>query len=221
MKLCAPSYLFPGTWLENLEALVERPWVDGVELLFFAYDADARAILARELGGIAALAGRFELSLHLPDPLGPGDEELVEATREFVSLYIIHPPASGAGAWASLVESWRSRYGDDFLLEHTGEALFAGAEALLPALPLCPDTGSLLRAGHSPARWIGERLHRVREIHLHGLSGAKDHAPLAGHEAWLGELCPMLRGFGGRVELELFSLAGFEASRLALLEALA
>jgi hypothetical protein len=221
MKLCAPSYLIPGTWLENLEAMRDLEWLDGVELLFFAYDEDARSILARERGGLAELSGRFELSLHLPDPLRPRDEELVALTRDFVRLYVLHPPASGDEGWAALVDGWRGRYGEDFLLEYTGPERFSDAEAVLPGLPLCADTGRLLRDGLSPAAWIAERSGRVREIHLHAAVGAKDHAPLIAGEAWLAELCPLLGDFAGRVELELFSRPGVEHSHSVLAAALA
>jgi sugar phosphate isomerase/epimerase len=221
VKLCVPSYLFPGTWLENLEALVDREWIGGVELLFFAYDEEARVILARERRGIADLAGRFELSLHLPDPLVAGDEALVESTREFVKLYVLHPPSSGVAAWAGLVEAWRRRYGDVFHLEYTGAELFAAGEAALPGLPLCADTGRLLKDGLSPLAWIRERSDRLGEIHLHSLAGSRDHMSLRADEAWLGELCPFLRGFSGRVELELFSLEAALASQAALVQALA
>jgi len=216
VKLCVPSYLFPGTWLENLEAMVALEWIQGVELLFFSYDEDARRILAEERERIAALSGRFELSLHLPDPLSDADEELVAATRDFVKLYVLHPPTSGALAWAALVGSWRSRYGDDFLLEYTGAEAFAQAEARAPGLPLCADTGRLLKDGISPALWMQERAVRLREIHLHTLRGGRDHVPLDPDEQWLRELGPFLRGFCGRLELELFSGADVEASRAAL-----
>lgn len=226
MKLCVPSYLMPGTWMENLEALGDSEWVDGVELLFFAYDAEARAILDRERGGIAALSDRFELSLHLPDPLSADDEELVAATRDFVSLYVLHPPGGDiapakAEAWPSLVESWRARYGDDFLLEYTGAAAFAAAEAALPGLPLCADTGCLLREGLSPAAWSASRSGRIREFHLHGLADGRDHAAPRGDEGWLVELSAFLESYDGRVELEVFSREGVDAARAALSRSLA
>ncbi|MBL8968450.1 MAG: AP endonuclease [Spirochaetaceae bacterium] len=249
MRLSVPSYLEPGTWLENSRAAAGVDWISGVELLFFAYDEEARAILRRERAGLADLAGRLEFSLHLPDPLGPADEALVEATRSFVKVYVLHPPlgagvpaaaVAGAGAsaasaspeaWAELVAAWRVRYGDDFLLEYTGEAAFAAAEAALPGLPLCPDTGVLLREGRSPAVFFRGVSPRVREIHLHGLAAdpggaaapgpaAKDHAPFRAGEPWLAELLGELGGYEGRIELEIFDRASAFAAREALEETL-
>jgi hypothetical protein len=222
VKVCVPSYLVPGTWLENLIAVRPLDWIEGVELLFFAWDEDARSILGAEREAIARLAGRFSYSLHLPDPLRPEDEELVALTRDFVGLYVIHPPrAASAEIWAGMVESWRSRYGDDFLLEYCGAEDFAAAERALPGLPLCPDAGRLARDGIATAEWIAARGSRVRELHLHRAAGGKDHLPLVAGEPWLEDLAPFLAGFGGRVELELFSLEGAESSRRALEAALA
>ncbi|HOX33251.1 MAG TPA: hypothetical protein PLB91_13050 [Spirochaetales bacterium] len=220
MRLAVPSYLVPGTWLENLELAASIGWIRGVELLFFAYDEEARRILARELGGIAELSGALELSLHLPDPLGPADEALVEATRPFVGLFVAHPPKDGdpktAARWATLLGSWISRYGPDFLLEYTGREPFARAERELPGLPLCPDTGRLLLDGEEPARWIGERAGRVRAVHAHAAREGKDHLALTGEEAWLPALIGLARERDWRLELEVFSLELASASERAI-----
>jgi hypothetical protein len=218
MKLAVPSYLIPGTWLENLEVVASSEWFRGVELLFFAYDEDAQRILKDELPGISALSGRLEFSLHLPDLLSPSDEELVEITRPFVSLYVAHPPKVGANTslWADLIGSWRSRYGDRFILEYTGREAFAAAERALPGLPLCPDTGRLALDGEDPASWIGNKADRVAELHLHAARGGRDHFPLAGDEPWLPEVLGLTAARGWRVVLECFSLEAASASARAV-----
>jgi hypothetical protein len=218
MRIAAPSYLIPGTWLENLEAAASIEWLGGLELLFFFYDEDAKRILANELPGIAASSDRLELSLHLPDPLRPADEELVERTAPFVSLFVAHPPKGGAGAlpWAELIGSWRSRYGDRFLLEYTGREAFAAAERALPGLPLCPDTGRLALDGEDPASWIRSRADRVAELHLHAARDGRDHLPLAGDEPWLPETLRLAAARDWRVVLECFSLEDVGASARAV-----
>jgi len=222
VRLCVPSWLRPGTWLENVRDMEGEAWIEGVELLFFSWDEESRACLARERDALADLAGRFEFSVHLPDPLAEDAAGLVESTRAFVSSYLLHPPhlAAETSAWAALVSSWRARWGDLFLLEYTGAAPFASAEAALPGLPLCADTGRLLLDGLDPETWIAAREGRVRAVHLHGTGGGKDHLPLAGDEPWLLSLAPRLAAFPGRVELELFTRAGAEASRAALAAAI-
>jgi hypothetical protein len=218
MKLAAPSYLIPGTWLENLEAAASIEWLSGVELLFFSYDEDARRILSTELLGIAVSSDRLELSLHLPDPLSPADEELVEMTAPLVSLYVAHPPKAGSDlpAWADLLGSWRSRYGDRFLLEYTGREAFAAAERVLPGLPLCPDTGRLALDGEDPSSWIGLRADRVAELHLHAAREGRDHLPLSGDEPWLPGVLGLAAARGWRVVLECFSLEVASASARAV-----
>jgi hypothetical protein len=217
MTIASPSYLVPGTWLENLEAVADLPWLGGVELLFFAFDEDARGILGRELEGIASFSKRFSLSLHLPDPLGEPDEELVELTRPFVGLYVAHPPKSVADAprWALLLGKWRERYGDAFALEYTGRDAFAAAEAALPGLPLCPDTGRLALDGEEIAAWIASRAERVAELHVHGWKEGKDHLPLSPEDPWLPEVARLASRGNWRVNLEVFARASLEASYAA------
>jgi hypothetical protein len=218
MKLACPSYLVPGTWLENLEAASPISWLGGMELLFFRYDEDARSILSRELAGISGFASRFDLSLHLPDPLGAADEELVELTRPFVGLYVVHPPKEAGllALWASLLGAWRARYGEAFCLEYTGREAFGAAERELPGLPLCPDTGRLALDGEDVEAWIEARAGRVAELHLHAARGVKDHYALAGDEPWLPRLARLAEERDWRLDLEVFSRSGAAESADAL-----
>jgi len=255
MILTVPSWLVPGTWLENLERASRIGWVEGVELLFFSYDAEARSALAVELPGIARIAKALSLSVHLPDPLTAEAEELVSLTADFAAAYIVHPPRLAASApkdasktptssgalaythiasavshapataaaglsnkseWARLVDALRGRYGDRFLLEYTDREAFAAAERDIPGLPLCADTGRLLLDGEVPDAWIESRVDRVREVHLHGVEGRKDHAALRDGEVWLESLVALLGASSTRVELEIFSLAEVEASAAVL-----
>jgi sugar phosphate isomerase/epimerase len=216
MKLIVPSWLKPGAWLDNLREAEALGWARGVELLCFSFSGDDRELFLRELPDIEKAAGRLSMSVHLPDPLDASSEELVRLTRPFAELYVLHPPMANREAWVGLVERWRERYGDDFLLEYTEGERFAEAEKLLPGLPLCADIGRLLVEGFSPAGWIAPRLGRIREMHLHGAEAGKDHRPFASDAPWLEELKPVLASFEGRVELELFSLEKVEAAYEAL-----
>jgi sugar phosphate isomerase/epimerase len=220
VRLAVPSYLAPGTWLENLKIAADLGWIRGVELLFFSYDEEARRIMAKESAGIAAMSSRFEFSLHFPDPLENADEALVELTRPYVPLYIVHPPAEASEPeltrWAALLGSWRARYGEVFALEYTGRVAFARAERASPGLPLCPDVGRLVLDGEDPATWIGGRADRVAELQLHAARGDVDHFPLSGEEPWLLPILELALSRDWRVELEVFSLEGAAASARAL-----
>jgi sugar phosphate isomerase/epimerase len=215
----------PGGWLENLEVAAGLGWASGFELLLFSFEGEDRRLFLEERRDIVAIAKRagIALSVHLPDPLLPAHGELVDLLAPDVECFIVHPPrdltAAGpaAGAeWAGLISAWRRGAGDRFLLEYTEGSAFAAAEAALASLPLCADTGRLLLEGIDPSSWIAQRAGRIREIHLHGIEDGRDHrVPRAG-EAWLADLLAFLRGYQGRVELELFSLDKVLAAKAAL-----
>ncbi len=221
MRLSVPSWLVPGGWLANVGVAEGLGWASGVELLLFSFEGEDRELFLSELPGLADAGKRLSLSVHLPDPLLPGHEELVQLTRGFAESFVVHPPKPGpAGggleAWAGLLGGWRGKYGDDFLLEYTDGSAFSGAEAACPGLPLCADTGRLLVENIEPAGWFAQRAGRIREVHLHGVSEGRDHRPFSGGEPWFIALRPFLAVFPGRIELEVFSLAGVTTARAAL-----
>lgn len=228
MKLCVPSWQKPGSWLANARALASLHWIEGMELLFFSYDEEARRVFTDERDDIARFSKRYSFSLHLPDPLAPDALDLVEATNSFVELYVFHPWKSeksrmddkareGEGAWADLLESLRAAYGADrFAMEYTGEVAFEKSLALFPDLPLCADTGCLIHNGQEPLEWIAARHTAIREIHLHAARGGKDHLPLGLGDAWLPGIVAAAAESDWRVVLETFSLADTKASYEAL-----
>ena len=59
MVLSIPSYVIPGTYVENLRFLADKPSVQGVELLFYFWDAETQGLLAREEDEIRSLSERF------------------------------------------------------------------------------------------------------------------------------------------------------------------
>lgn len=234
MKLCLPSYQLPGSWLFNLERLADLPWVEGIELLFFSFDEEARLLFIEEKEGIAAFSRRFSFSLHLPELLAPGIRGLVEMSEAFVELYVFHPfenkgaslaegerevagdaaQGDGAEAWAEALEALRSGFGRDrFAMEYTGESAFERSLAFAPGIPLCADTGCLIRNGRPPVEWIAERADSVAELHIHAARNGKDHFPLSEEDLWAGRLAERAVASAWRVVFETFSLKESEASR--------
>jgi hypothetical protein len=216
--ITVPSWVIPGTYLENLRFLEDKREVRGVELLFFIYDDEIREQLDAEWEGIGQFAGRFVFTAHLPDPLLPEHEELVRRLDPLVRSFIVHPgPPPDAPALGALVSGWAEKYPPRpfrFLAENTNDGML---EALLPHLSgdvgLCMDTGHLLMEGKSPAAYFARRRDRIGEIHLHGLDRKKaardgrlaDHRPLRPGESWFAELFPLLKDFDGVINLEVFS----------------
>lgn len=227
MKICLPSWQQPGSWLQNCLALKPYSWVQGIELLFFTWDAKVKAEFSAELEGIKRLKRRFSFSLHLPEIMKPETEELLALTHSFVQLYVFHPWEEGKGdcsleEWAKQVDSFRSAYGKDtFVMEYTGKIPFKRAIGLLPDSQICADTGCLLRNLCPPAAWIQERALSIREIHLHSAKGGKDHLALNSEDYWLHELAKSAETSDWRIVLETFSLEDSLTSYNTLKEALA
>ena len=219
MTISVPSYVIPGTYLENVEFLAAVPEIDAVELLFFFYDDDTRDLFRRERTGLEARLDRFRYSVHLPDTVLPEHDEIVDETRDLASHYIVHPPrAPGAPPLRTFLPGWIDRYGDMFLVENTRVECFEECIAGLPEIGICCDTGHLLLEGRSPHEFLERYGERVRQIHLHGLrapatdapaaderTGVRDHHPVSADAGWLREIVPHLRSFAGFVELEVFS----------------
>ena len=205
--LSVPSFVIPGTYLENVRFLEDFAEIRAVELLFYLYDSETRDLLVRERDGLAARRGRFSFSVHLPDDLKPEHAEILELTRDLAGRYILHPPPSGEQDFLRLVKRWRAIYGEVFLLENLIDRSFEALATGLPGLPLCLDTGHLLLSGGGIGDFLQRHGPRLREIHLHGVRQGLDHRPFGGAEPWFRELEPFLRRFTGVVNLELFSVS--------------
>lgn len=218
MILSVPSYVIPGTYAENLRFLADKPEVEGVELLFYLWDAEIRDLLDRELAEIQSFAGRFRFTAHLPDRIRPEHREVLDRIADTVRSFVIHPPLDldGIEPFADLLKVWKKEFGDRFFLENLQTGPFERAIRELPDIPLCVDVGHILAEGGNPASRIARLLsegRRIAELHLHGLSGDTDHRPFGKGASWLQDLTPLLAGFGGVVEIELFN---WEQARAAL-----
>ncbi len=224
MRLSVPSYVVPGTYLENLAWLKARTAMRQVELLFFIYDGDTKALLQAELEGLREYRRDFGYSAHLPDEVRPEHEELIQAIDGIVESYVVHPPRDlgSLPAFSALMDAWRQRYGQSrFFLENTRLSLFEAADEALASSrfgrpPLCADLGHLVMEGADPSAWLESRIERVAEFHIHGYDGASDHVPFSGDEAWFKGLDGVFKGFAGTVEIELFSWPEIEPALKAL-----
>jgi sugar phosphate isomerase/epimerase len=224
-RLGVPSWVIPGTYLENLRFLTAAREISAVELLFFLYNGEIKKLFREELPGIRELSDRFVFTAHLPEILKPEYEELVETLSPLVRHFIVHPgPPESADVQAGLINAWAERYAQRgepgetaparFLAENTNPGHL---EALLPHLSgaagLCMDTGHLLMEGRSPAVFFTAHRDRIAEIHLHGLDREKaaldgrlpDHRPVRPDAPWFTGLLPLLGEWAGIINLEVFS----------------
>lgn len=224
LRLSVPSYVLPGTYVENLRFLDEQTTQRDVELLFFIFDDEARALMRTEIRDIASYSPRFGFTVHMPDTIAATHEEILEATAGFSSHFIIHPPRTEPElpGFVALLDKWRRRYGEDrFLLENTRLANFSAADtALLDSRcgspRVCADIGHLRMEGVEPSAWVAARADRIAELHVHGFDGTKDHVPFQAGEAWLDAMAPFVRRFDGIIEMELFSWADLESASAIL-----
>lgn len=213
ITLSVPSYVVPGSYTENLRWLEANTELRNVELLFFMYDDDTRAIVRRELGELRDFASRFSFTAHLPDEVAPEHEDLLATIGDMTTGYVVHPPKKDEdiAAFVKLMDNWRGRYGEKkFRLENTLLARFEPADHALAYSHygpprLCADLGHLVYEGKDAASWASARLDRIDELHLHGCVDGKDHRPFDGSEAWFAALKPLFERFDGILELELFS----------------
>jgi hypothetical protein len=210
--ISVPSWVIPGTYLENLRFIEQFPEIDGVELLFYYCDEETLQLFRSERNRISAYRSRFSFSVHLPDVITPAHEELVTLTADLAERYIIHPPPdSGSGSdrletFVFLVADWRARFGDRFILENLIDRNMGVCLEHLEDIPVCLDTGHLILAGQSVEAFLRQLGSRIREIHLHGVRDGQDHRPFSREERWFGELVSFLREYRGVLHLEVFSM---------------
>ncbi len=234
--LAVPSWVIPGTYRENLEFLESRVEIEAVELLFFMYDDQVRSLLDSEFPTIRDFAQRFTYTVHLPDPLKPEHEELVERLSALVRHFIVHPgePAKSEQL-AALLDAWENRYrvkGNGkaerprFFVENTHPGRLEALLELRPDSGICMDTGHLALEGASPSSFFRAHESRIGEIHLHGIDRKAamedgylpDHRALAGTEDWLWDMKSRLQEYPGVVNLEVFSWPQVEKTLQALKE---
>ena len=217
--LSVPSWVIPGTYVENLRFLENKKEIQGVELLFFLYDAETERELDSEWEEILGFRERFVFAAHLPELLQPAHEELIGRLAPLAKHFIIHP-ADNPEAQARLLAEWTKQYGASFFVENTETGLL---ETLLlhlePDVGICMDTGHLLLDGQNPADFFARYRERIGEIHLHSVDREQaaidgklpDHRRLKEDEPWLLELLSRLKDFQGVINLEVFSWEEAEA----------
>ena len=203
-KLSVPSYIIPGTYLENIRFIDRVEMIDNVELLFFLFDNQTQSLLREEIDGIRDFAGRFTYTVHMPDPLNADHKALLNMMRPIADRFVVHTPCTERVLFLQTLEEWASEFGNVFQIENVVGCDFQEIALAMKDAPICCDTGHLLLEGKKPVEFIDYWGHRIGEIHLHGTFGGKDHQAVNGNESWFEELGPYLEQFAGIIHLELF-----------------
>lgn len=226
MICTVPSWVIPGSYVENLAFLKNQKSVSGVELLFYIYDKETESLLNSELPEIKAYSDRFVFTVHMPDLLKAEHANLVEKLLPISRHFILHPPGPGQeDTFYRLYESWVQAYdinGKDTGLFLTENTLPGRQEAFLrnrPDASLCLDTGHCLLEGQDPCIVLDKHSAKIHEIHLHSVNKEaaqkdgrlQDHRPISLNDSWIPDFLSQLSSFNGIVNSELFSWA--EASQ--------
>jgi len=204
--LSVPSYVIPGTYLENVRLISSLNLVHSVELLFYLFDPDTEELFLKEKEGIELHNTKLGFSVHMPDRLLAEHEKIIKLTWELASRYILHPPDGDSEQFIKIVSGWTENYGKCFLLENINGRAFQSILGRIEGLRVCMDTGHLLMEGKSPVTFFSRFEESTLEIHLHGVKDGKDHNPVKQDEEWLKSMIPLLKRFKGTLNIELFSL---------------
>jgi sugar phosphate isomerase/epimerase len=251
-RVGATSYVIPGSLLENAHFLAGRVR-DMELVLFDLDGGPSNLPSPSEVEALAGLGAQLDLSytVHLPlDLLWDGDGEdvsLLKARRVIELTRPLQPQAFVAHLDGRSVQSGaEQRAMEDWLSQalRTMERVAEWAGGLeqvalenLEGYPLdflepvcerllvrrCVDVGHLWLDGHDPLPFLRAALPRTAVIHLHGLSGGRDHQSLAGipllqMDAVMG--CLLEEGYQGVLTLEVFGKTDFTSSLAALVSSM-
>ena len=150
--LSVPSYIIPGTYLENIRFIDRMDAIGNIELLFFSFDDETRSLLEREIAGIRDYEKRLTFSVHMPDSLEDCHRDLLDMLSPIAKRFVVHAPEADQESFESTLNKWTADYGDVFYIENVAGRDFFKTAMALEDFGLCCDTGHLLLDGEEPAR---------------------------------------------------------------------
>ncbi len=247
-RLSVPSFVYPADYATNVKLL--GPFVDEIELLFFE-SAEQSLPTATQIQELSGLAARLDLfyNVHLPLDLDLGSENdlqrrhAVERLTQIIQLsaplrpttHTLHLQFNDKNSCQ--LDTWRTRTlaSLEILLRKTNlppraisvETLDYPPEWMAPVvnrlnLSVCVDVGHLIINGFDLLQTLQQFGNRTNIIHLHGVSGGKDHRGL---DQLQPAILEFMRGFlshyCGTLSLEIFSLIPLQNSLRILSEMLA
>lgn len=197
MKLGSASWIKRGSYLDNSKALEKR--VDFVELLVYTWDSSLQALLQSELAELKKLSLAY--TVHLPLD---GIEKCRRAYDFFkknrfpVKSYTLHPHKG----WERFISNK-----PDVILENL-------IDLCVPYERMCIDLGHLWLSKKEDFLLNDPALKTIKEFHIHGVVGKKDHcmlnAPIINYVNELKKLYPVvgeaLARRGTLMNFEIFDL---------------
>ncbi|MBN2160704.1 MAG: TIM barrel protein [Spirochaetes bacterium] len=239
----APSYIIPvkaDSVVANARFLAG--FLDMVQLLLFGRDHLDEVMsprIIRDLRKIGDDSG-LRFTVHLPADLallGASKEaalrsldvieRILDATGVLgVEGYVLH--VDSGPERVELTQSWREefsgvlgimaeRLGDaarDIYLENTSyDLMYFGDIVNDSPFPVCMDAGHLMFHGHDGERFMELFGSRIRQVHMHGVGGGKDHRAISAHDVrhlkFAGKL---LMKMAGSLVIEVYNRGDLEQS---------
>jgi sugar phosphate isomerase/epimerase len=239
-RLGIPSYVLPTDILPNVKAFA--PFVDDFELTLFESESSSLPS-PETVAQLVRLAKDNELSytVHFPLDRRLGSELFAERKAMQQSIlaimrrvrplkpfaWILHLEGIAPQASARKRQAWSKRIAGllpDIIAQAENPGLICVENLLYPfewcvemvesfKLGVCIDIGHLLSLGEDVRLHLRRFLPRARIIHLHGMSGGKDHRALDAIPAGdLRRYLAAMADFRGVLTLELFNLPDVAAS---------
>ena len=246
-RLATTSFIYPDRILPNVQALA--PFMDEIEILLFEKKSPPSADEILQVKTVLA-ASETTANVHLPLDIELAGFDTENRRRDAAlvrrrieqslpwqpTTYCIHIGPAPEQPDEAALEKWRRRAAESLteLLQtppaprqFTVETLdypFSWVEALVEEfdLSVCADLGHLFLHGFDPLDLFERLAPRIEVIHLHGVSGGRDHLPLDRMDpCFLPATRRILSDFTGVVSLEGFSFDFLEKSAAFLEELLA
>jgi len=242
-KIGTTSYIYPGPILLNVQRLA--PFLDEIELLLFEGDQLPGTAEIDAVARVAEATG-LTFNVHLPLDLALGDPEQLRRTRSVdivkkalertarlsPSSACLHLDPGLSSRNPEAIARWQERCAESLTTIQQWRGDLAGIavenlsfplewiEELITAfdLSVCLDIGHLFRYGFDAENTHAQFEERIAVMHLHGVSGNKDHLGLDRmHPERRNRTRRLMEGFLGVVSVEVFGFDPLAAS-LAVLE---
>ncbi len=245
-KIGTTSFIYPDHYVPNVRML--GPFVDEIELLLFESAPVKDLLTGTVLDDLRQLSGDHQITynIHLPTDISIMDPAEAHRSRAIETLaniidrvemlaptsYTLHLPYAGeVGSddqlrkWSdmvyrNLVKLVRSGVPANRIAIETIDYPIASIADVIDELNfgICMDVGHLILHGHDIIRFYRRYDKQIFIIHLHGVSGHRDHLSLENLPAdLLQSFLGVLHEYRGTVSLEVFSF-GILSSSLVYLE---
>jgi hypothetical protein len=158
MKFGCVSWIYPGTYYEN--AVLVAKLVDFIELLVYTWDKEISDLLSSELDDLLKL--KVFYNVHLPTDNIQNCSMAYDFFRDHkfpIRNYVLHP----LDGWQLFIKNK-----PDVTLENLIDSVDVYKNMTI-------DIGHLMLSKSGEEIFLSKGIKEIREFHVHGLNGGKDH----------------------------------------------